>query len=57
MADFKKALGLILKNEGGYVFDRDDSGGETYKGIARNMNSKWDGWVIVDIFKKTDRFS
>ncbi len=56
MADFKQALELILKNEGGYVFDKDDPGGETYKGVARNMNSKWRGWVSIDMMKKQAGF-
>lgn len=56
MADFKQALALILANEGGYVFDKDDPGGETYKGIARNMNSKWRGWVSIDMMKKQAGF-
>lgn len=35
MADFKKAIGMILKHEGGYVFDPDDPGGETNYGISK----------------------
>ncbi len=38
MADFMKAIGKILKSEGGYVNDKDDAGGETYKGISRKNN-------------------
>jgi lysozyme family protein len=56
MADFKQALQLVLKHEGGYGFDKDDPGGETYKGIARNVNSKWEGWVKVDQLKKQTSF-
>jgi lysozyme family protein len=56
MADFKTALALILKNEGGYGFDKDDPGGETYKGIARNMNGKWPGWVTIDLLKRDSKF-
>lgn len=48
MADFSKALEHVLRNEGGYVNDPDDPGGETYKGIARNMNPKWAGWAFID---------
>lgn len=48
MANFNQAFQLILRNEGGYVNDPDDQGGETYKGIARKMNSTWDGWMIID---------
>ena len=56
MANFKEALNLILKNEGVYGFDKDDPGGETYKGIARNMNSKWSGWITVDLLKQQSKF-
>lgn len=51
MSDFKQALEIILAHEGGYVNDPDDPGGETYRGIARKMNSKWPGWVTVDLLK------
>jgi lysozyme family protein len=37
MADFKQAYQLVLQNEGGYVNDPNDPGGETYKGVARNI--------------------
>lgn len=56
MADFEKALELTIKAEGGYVNDPNDPGGETYKGIARSRNPKWQGWVNVDILKNKSRF-
>ena len=56
MAEFLPAFQKVLTNEGGYVNDPDDPGGETYKGIARQMNSKWDGWILVDINKKQSGF-
>ena len=56
MADFKKAFLLILANEGGYVNDPVDTGGETYKGIARKMNPDWLGWHIIDLLKKQPGF-
>lgn len=52
MADFMKAIGKILKSEGGYVNDKDDVGGETYKGISRKNNPNWIGWVYIDDIKK-----
>lgn len=56
MADFNKALPLILAREGGYVNDPDDPGGETYKGIARKKQPEWVGWIIIDTMKKQPNF-
>ena len=52
MADFKSAYKKIEAVEGGYVFDPDDAGGETYKGISRKANPNWDGWISIDAIKK-----
>src|SRR5882672_5159433 len=52
MATFKESLSKTLLHEGGYVNDPDDPGGETYKGVARNLFGKWDGWTIIDQLKK-----
>ncbi len=51
MADFTPAYEAMLEHEGGYVFDKDDPGGETYRGVARKIHSKWDGWTIIDILR------
>jgi lysozyme family protein len=48
MADFNKAFDKTMGHEGGYVFDPDDAGGETYRGISRKYNPHWSGWVIID---------
>ncbi len=56
MADFASAFAATMKAEGGYVNDPQDPGGETYKGIARKMNSKWDGWVMIDMAKQDKTF-
>ncbi len=56
MADFTTAFKLTMKSEGLYVHDPDDPGGETYKGIARSRNSKWQGWVIIDMLKTKSNF-
>lgn len=37
MADFKKALEHVLGLEGGYVDDKNDSGGKTNYGITKNL--------------------
>lgn len=44
-------ISKTLETEGYYVNDPSDCGGETYCGIARNTNSKWQGWKIVDAHK------
>jgi lysozyme family protein len=54
MADFKPVLVLILKNEGGWVDDPDDNGGETWQGVARNYYPNWKGWAIIDRIKKAN---
>ena len=51
MADFVKYFPLLLTNEGGYVFDPHDPGGETWRGIAREFNAKWAGWPLLDAYK------
>lgn len=56
MADFAAAFAATMKAEGGYVNDPQDPGGETYKGIARKRNSKWDGWTIIDMAKRERNF-
>jgi lysozyme family protein len=56
MADFSSAFAATMKAEGGYVNDPQDPGGETYKGVARKMNSKWDGWPLIDKAKKKNNF-
>ncbi|MFM7564688.1 MAG: glycosyl hydrolase 108 family protein, partial [Planctomycetota bacterium] len=38
MADFAIAFDETMINEGGYVDDPDDRGGETYRGVARRFH-------------------
>lgn len=52
MADFLTAHKISATNEGGYVNDPNDMGGETYRGISRKYNPKWNGWAVVDNYKK-----
>lgn len=56
MANFIEAYNITMKNEGGYVNDTADVGGETYKGISRKYNPFWYGWVIVDEYKSKPGF-
>lgn len=48
MADFHKAIEGILQNEGGYVFDKDDAGGETNHGVTDKLDGKVDGMADID---------
>jgi lysozyme family protein len=56
MADLTTAYESTMKAEGGYVNNPQDPGGETYKGIARKFNSKWDGWIAIDMAQTGQEF-
>lgn len=56
MANFDVAYNRTSKFEGGYVNDKNDRGGETYKGIARKFHADWKGWNIIDAYKKKANF-
>lgn len=51
MANFLIAFKITSANEGGYVNDPNDSGGETYAGITRKGYPKWPGWSFIDKHK------
>lgn len=51
MASFKICYDVVMKHEGGYANPVGISG-ETYKGIDRKHNEHWQGWQIVDAFKR-----
>jgi len=51
MADFIKSYNITMKHEGLYSNDKDDFGGETYKGISKKYHPSWDGWEIIDTIK------
>ena len=50
MAEFLPAFERMIVNEGGYVLHtvKDDRGGATYAGIARNFHPSWQGWMVID---------
>ena len=48
MAIFKEAYDITMRNEGGYINDSTDAGGETYKGISRVYHPSWYGWSMID---------
>lgn len=49
--NFEKACSKTLNLEGVYSNDRNDTGGETAFGIARNYHPDWAGWAIIDDMK------
>ena len=47
--NFLKAINLVLDMEGRYLeFDKSDSGGTTFCGIAYNFHKEWRGWDFID---------
>ena len=56
MNRFDTAYNKVMVIEGGYSVDKDDPGGETYKGISRIFNPAWAGWVIIDSYKNNYNF-
>lgn len=51
---FAPAYSIVKVNEGGYVNNPADKGGETYAGIARNFNPTWGGWAFIDFYKRNE---
>ena len=50
MANFEQAFERAIVAEGGYKLHKvkNDTGGLTYAGIARNPNPGWPGWTYID---------
>ncbi|SFP61296.1 glycoside hydrolase family 108 protein [Hydrogenimonas thermophila] len=53
---FEVALKRVLKYEGGYINDPDDTGGKTYKGISSKFHPDWQGWKIIDELSVVDGY-
>ena len=59
MADLNKALKKLWQVEFSGRADlmlhtvKGDTGGMTYKGIARNYHPKWEGWAFIDANSNT----
>lgn len=53
---FLNAIDFVFLYEGGWANNPDDKGGETFRGIARNYNPSWEGWVFVDKMKGFENF-
>ena len=56
MANFDAGFNKTMKNEGGYSFDPNDAGGETFKGVSRVFFPQWPGWKIIDSAKSSSDF-
>lgn len=55
MAKFIKAYRKLEVFEGVYSNNPVDPGGETFKGISRKFWPKWEGWPIIDFFKRNNK--
>lgn len=53
---FIKCIERVFEHEGFYSNVTGDRGGETYRGIARNIHRHWSGWLIVDQYKMKHGF-
>lgn len=51
MALLAPAYNIVDRNEGGYVNNPNDPGGETYRGISRKSFPNWEGWTVIDFYK------
>lgn len=56
MAHFEKAHAHVGELEGGYSNDKNDTGGETFKGVSRNNFPRWQGWPLLDQYKSLPSF-
>lgn len=53
---FASAFTKTMQVEGGYANHPNDRGGETYRGVARNMHPTWAGWHTVDVLRSEQDF-
>ena len=56
MPSFIPAFAALDRDEGKYSNRKEDSGGETYRGISRVHWPLWEGWERVDDWKRNGRF-
>lgn len=56
MGNFILSYNRTSKFEGGYSNQKDDKGGESYKGISRVFHPFWNGWKIIDNYKSKKFF-
>lgn len=48
MASYELFKPILAKTEGYFARLQNDTGGMTYRGIARNFHPNWPGWTIID---------
>lgn len=56
MTNFEICYTNTNQLEGGYANNKNDRGGETFRGIARNIWKGWNGWAIIDAAKSSPNF-
>jgi len=52
MKTFDDLFDQVIKYEGYYANVEGDKGGETYMGVARNLHPDWEGWKLIDEYKR-----
>ena len=50
---FDELFKVLVLDEGGWVNDKDDAGGETYLGVTRRDHPNAKFWATIDYIKKT----
>lgn len=56
MASFDIAYKITSDHEGLYSNNPNDRGAETYRGISRRYYPTWNGWLIIDRYKRLTGF-
>jgi lysozyme family protein len=49
---YSQIFAKVIEHEGYYANVEGDRGGETYMGIARNIHPTWEGWKLIDEYKR-----
>lgn len=56
MAKFSAYYPKLMRNEGDYCHNLNDTGGETYRGISRVHHPEWSGWKTINAVKEKHNF-
>lgn len=56
MAQFDLAYNITIGHEGGYSNHPNDHGQMTFMGISRKYYPLWNGWLLIDKYKRLHNF-